>query len=146
MTKTTKSGFLDDYLSHLLARASHLVAEDFSDTLKAAGIDRGRWRILAALSDTDEMPIGRLAKAVLMKQPTLTKILDRMEGEDLVRRHNSPDDRRSTLIRITGRGRDMVSDLLVKSKEQEQQILKSYSDKEEQVLKHVLRTLIERME
>ncbi|WP_417320593.1 MarR family winged helix-turn-helix transcriptional regulator [Emcibacter sp.] len=141
-----QSGFLDDYLSHLLARASHLVAEDFTPVLKDTGLDRGRWRILAALSDGGEMPIGKLANAVLMKQPTLTKILDRMEADNLVKRHNAPNDRRSTLIRITDKGRDMVSDLLLKSKEHEAQILKSYSAEEEEVLKRVLRTLIERME
>ena len=146
MTKSADNSFLDNYLSHLLARASHLVSEDFTPVLKKAGIDRGRWRILAALSDVGEMTIGTLAKAVLMKQPTLTKILDRMEGEDLVKRHNAPNDRRSTLVRITDRGRDMISDLLVKSKEHEVQILRSYSTEEEEVLKRVLRTLIERME
>ena len=146
MTKSAEDSFLDNYLSHLLARASHLVSEDFTPVLKKAGIDRGRWRILAALSDAGEMTIGRLAKAVLMKQPTLTKSLDRMEAEDLVKRHNAPNDRRSTLVRITDHGRETISDLLVRSKEHEEQILRNYSAEEEEVLKRVLRTLIDRME
>ena len=133
--KVEDKKFLDDFLAYLLARASHLVSEDYSVVLKNAGIDRQHWRILASLRDCDKITIGELAKIVLMKQPTLTKILDRMEEEKLVKRQHSKEDRRS--IKIAA--------LLIKAKEHEKIVLKDYSDEEEIILKRVLRTLIERM-
>lgn len=146
MDKKTDAAFLDNFLSYLLARAGHLVSEDFGQTLKKAGLDRAGWRILASLNDFGEVTIGELAKTVLMKQPTLTKALDRMEKEKLVKRHHSKTDRRAIIIRITAGGRKEVSKLLVQAKQHEKDVLKSYSKKEEEVLKHVLRTLINRME
>tara|TARA_R110002096_G_scaffold73270_12_gene173576 strand:+ start:17358 stop:17903 length:546 start_codon:yes stop_codon:yes gene_type:complete len=137
--------FLDDFLSYLLARASHLVSEDFSATLKTAGFDRARWRILASLSDYDKVPIGKLANTVLMKQPTLTKALDRMEEEQLVERQHSRQDRRSVKVAITAKGREKVAELLHQAKEHEREILKDYSAEEEAILKRVLATLIERL-
>lgn len=136
--------FHDDYLSYLLARASHLVSEDFSATLKEAGVNRLRWRILGSLSDYDKVPIGQLANTVLAKQPTLTKVLDRMEGEGLVERQNSREDRRSIKVAITPAGREMVADLLIKAKDHEREILKDYSAEEKAVLKKLLRSLINR--
>ena len=143
--KSDDNKFLDDFLSYLLARASHLMSEDFSKTLKEADFDRQRWRILASLSDYDKVPIGKLARTVLMKQPTLTKILDRMEDENLLKRVHSKEDRRSVKIAITEVGRQKIAALLVKAKEHEKNVLSSYSQEEEDVLKHVLRTLIERL-
>jgi|TARA_R110002096_G_scaffold433579_2_gene652555 MarR family transcriptional regulator, organic hydroperoxide resistance regulator len=143
--KVEDKKFLDDFLAYLLARASHLVSEDYSVVLKNAGIDRQHWRILASLRDCDKITIGELAKIVLMKQPTLTKILDRMEEEKLVKRQHSKEDRRSIKIAITKNGKEKVSALLIKAKEHEKIVLKDYSDEEEIILKRVLRTLIERM-
>ena len=54
------------------------------------------------------LTIGELAKIVLMKQPTLTKILDRMEEEKLVKRQHSKEDRRSIKIAITKNGKEKV--------------------------------------
>ncbi len=137
--------FLDDFLAYLLARASHLVSEDYAIVLKEAGIDRPRWRVLASLSDYDKMTIGELARKVLMKQPTLTKVLDKMEEEKLVKRRHSKEDRRAIKIAITKKGKEKVSKLLIKAKKHEKAILKNYTKEEEKVLKHVLRTFIERL-
>lgn len=146
MTQKQNSTFLEDYLSYLLARASHLIAEDFALILKQADFDRSRWRILASLSDYDKVAIGELANRVLMKQPTLTKILDRMEQKNLVRRQHSKEDRRSVKVVITPEGREKVAELLRQAKEHERAVLKEYSAEEEEILKRVLRTLIDRME
>ncbi|PCI33915.1 MAG: MarR family transcriptional regulator [Alphaproteobacteria bacterium] len=137
--------FLDDYLAYLLARASHMVSEDFSPTLKANDIDRAQWRILASLSDLDNVAIGRLARIVLLKQPTLTKVLDRMEKDNLILRQHSREDRRSVKIAITETGRQKVQDLVTEAKAHEKKILETYSSDEQEDLKNTLKTLISRL-
>ena len=138
--------FLDEFLPYLLARASYLVSEDFTPLLRQANFDRSRWRILASLSDYDKVAIGKLADTVLMKQPTLTKVLDRMEEEGLVRRQHSKEDRRSVKVVITSRGREKVDELLQKVRAHEHAILKDYSEDEKIILRRMLNTLIQRME
>jgi DNA-binding MarR family transcriptional regulator len=137
--------FLDDYLAYLLARAGHLVSEEFTPVLKDNNMDRSQWRILASLSDYDNVPIGRLARIVLLKQPTLTKLLDRMEKEKLVQRQHSKEDRRSVKIAITDLGRKKIIPLLVKAKKHEETILEPYSADEKEKLKEILNTLINHM-
>lgn len=140
-----KLQFLDDYLAYLLKRASHLVSEEFSSVLKDNNMDRSQWRILASLSDYDNVPTGRLARIVLLKQPTLTKLLDRMEKEKLVMRQHSKEDRRSVKIAITDLGREKITPLLAKAKKHEETILEPYSRDEKKKLKEILNTLIDRM-
>ena len=96
--------FVDDYLSYLLARASHLVAREFHAELKPHGLSVAEWRVLATLSDSDGLSLSALADAVLFKQPSLTKAIDRMERDGLVKRLPGTGDRRRIRIVITPRG------------------------------------------
>ncbi len=136
--------FIDDYLSYLLSRASHLVSRQFHAQLKPRGMPVPVWRVLSTLSDGDGLPVTELAKITLFKQPTLTKVIDRMSKEELVERRASERDRRKVLEFITPKGRTLVADLLVRAKQHERDILAGHSDAEIERLKSALHTLIQR--
>lgn len=136
--------FIDDYLSYLLARASHLVSRQFHAQLKPAGMPVPVWRVLSTLSDGDGLPVTDLAKVTLFKQPTLTKVIDRMARTGLVERRPSDRDRRKVLIYITPLGRGLVAELLERAKEHEREVLGDHSDAEIEQLKAALHSLIAR--
>src|SRR5262245_27393593 len=108
--------FIDDYLSYLLARASHLVSRQFHAQLKPRGMAVPIWRVLSSLSDGDGLPVTELAKVTLFKQPTLTKVIYRMTKLGLVERRPSDRDRRKVLIFITTKGRAQITELLGRAK------------------------------
>ena len=136
--------FIDDYLLYLLARASALVSGRFHERLRPHGLDVAEWRILATLSDGDGLLVGELAASVLFQQPTLTKMVDRMEAEGLVERRRSDSDRRKVRVFITAAGRRKVRRVLSAAKSHEAEVLGGYTAEESEALKTVLRTLIER--
>jgi len=138
--------FVEGYLAYLLARASHLVSRQFHAQLRDAGLALPQWRVLAALADSDGRTIGELARMALTPQPTMTKIVDRMEAEALVVRAPAPDDRRSTLVRITPKGRGAVAPLIVRARSHETEVLRGLSAGEADLLKQVLGRLIARCE
>lgn len=138
--------FIDDYLAYLLARASHLVSEQFHAQLRPRRMAVPVWRVLSSLSAGDGMPVTELAKITLFKQPTLTKLIDRMAKVGLVERRASERDRRKVLVFITPKGRSEVADLLVRAKQHERDVLAGYSDAEIEKLKTALHTLIARCE
>jgi DNA-binding MarR family transcriptional regulator len=140
--KPRSKPFVDDYLSYLLARASLLVSSQFHRRVEENGLTVPVWRVLATLSGDDGLSVSRLAEIVLEKQPTLTKIIDRMEAEGLVKRREDDDDRRQTRICITARGRRMVTPLLRQAKRHERDVLEDYSSDDAQRLKTMLRGLI----
>ncbi len=124
--------FVDDYLSALLARASTLVSTEFHNHLRRKGVPVPVWRVLATLADGDGMIVNDLAAITLLKQPTLTKLLDRMARD-------AHDDRRKTQVCLTPTALEDVVGLQRVAKEQEAAILNAL---DERVLKDMLRRLI----
>ena len=133
--------FVRDYLSYLLAQASYAVYKEFDARVRAAGLSSIEWRVLATLSDGDGLTIGELAGEVLAQQPTLTKLVDRMERAGLVERRGDETDGRRTLVFETARGRAHVAPLLVQAKAHERAALDAFAPHEVDALKRSLRAL-----
>ena len=133
--------FVRDYLAYLLGQANHAVYKDFEATVRAAGLSSTEWRVLATLSDGDGLTIGELAGDVLAQQPTLTKLVDRMERAGLVERRGDETDGRRTLVFETARGRALVAPLLAQAKAHERATLAAFPAKDVAALKVILRTL-----
>lgn len=135
--------FVEDYLLYLLARASAQVSAQFHAVVKARGLNVLEWRVLGSTSDSARS-IGELADITLAQQPTLTKVIDRMERAGWVRRIRDASDRRRVLVEVTAKGRATVDDLLGEAKRHEQQSLAGYTADEAAALKKTLRKLIAR--
>ncbi|MDA5192460.1 MarR family winged helix-turn-helix transcriptional regulator [Govanella unica] len=138
--------FVEDYLSYLLARASHLVSHEFHARLTEAGLSVPVWRVLAVLYDRDNLVIGVLARMVLLKQPTLSKALDRMIADGLVTRSPSTNDRRRVHVEITAHGRALVEQHIKVAKDLEAEALAEFSATEIATIKTVLRSLIAKLD
>jgi 3-hydroxy-9,10-secoandrosta-1,3,5(10)-triene-9,17-dione monooxygenase reductase component len=137
------NSFARNYLAYLLARASFVVSSEFHASLKTWNLTVPEWRVLACLMDVEGLPVGELAAMALMKQPRLTKVLDRMETDGLVERRGTAADRRRTPIHLTAKGRALVKPVLRAAKAHEAELLKRFSDDERAVIKHALDLLID---
>ncbi len=135
--------FVEDYLLYLLARASHQASDQFHALAKARGVSPVEWRVLSFLSDGPST-IGELAAVTLLQQPTLTKVVDRMQRDGLVSRRPEPTDGRRVRVEVTERGRALVADLIPLAQSHEHQVLDGYAPAEARALKTALKTLIER--
>lgn len=136
--------FVDDYLLYLLARASSEVSAQFHIRLKSHGLQVPEWRVLASLSDGDGMTVGELASRALQRQPTMTKIIDRMADSGLVERRPDAADRRKVRIFITKDGRRRVDAALKDAKIHEREVLADYTIEEADRLKAMLRAVVDR--
>lgn len=139
----TSGPFVDDYLLYLMARASALASAGFHNQVRAMGMQVYEWRIMAVLYGTNGVTVGGLARRCLIKQPTVTKNIDRMEERGLVARSPSPEDRRQVIISLTDQGRAIVADLVRRAGAHEAEVLAEFSSDEAETLKRVLRRLIE---
>jgi len=141
-----RAAFVDDYLSYLLARASHVVYKEFDGQVREAGLAPLEWRVLATLSDGDGLTIGELAGKVLAKQPTLTKLVQRMVKAGLVRRTDDGADLRRTLVFETAQGRKLVEGLLARAKRHEAVILRPFAARKISRTRVELRDIFRRSE
>lgn len=140
-SRARDGGFIRDCLSYLLAQASHAIYREFDAKVRAAGFSSLEWRVLATLSDGGGVTIGELAAEVLAQQPTLTKLVDRMERAGLVERRADPADLRRTLVFETERGRTKVGPLLAAAQAHERGALDGFARHEIEALKRALRAL-----
>jgi MarR family transcriptional regulator, transcriptional regulator for hemolysin len=95
-----------------LARTSKLVSRAFNDALSGAGGSLPVWLILSALRGGAPASQQRLAAAVGIEGPTLTRHLDQLESAGLVRRTPHPDDRRAVQVELTPTGLALHGELL----------------------------------
>lgn len=135
--------FIEDYLLYLLARASHLISSEFHQELRRHGISVPVWRVLASLvgSPNGETVTG-LAEVCLLQQPTMTKLLDRMERSGLVRRTPDARDRRVVRIDLTPVGAAKAKELVAAAKEHEASVLTRHPETGGDQFKVLLRAIM----
>lgn len=137
--------FIDGYLLYLMARASHLVSSEFHQELRRRSVSVPVWRVLASLvgSAGGETVTG-LAEVCLLQQPTMTKLLDRMVRDGLVRRTQDGKDRRVVRVELTPQGEVIALDLVKAAKQHEATLLLRHPEAEQVALKDLLRAIMSR--
>lgn len=135
------SRFVDDYLGYLLGQANHALFKDFEREVVAAGLSSIEWRVLATLHDGPALGIGELTREVLSKQPTVTKLVQRMHGQGWLMLDADAQDQRRTLVTVTPLGRALALSLLGKARALEAQALAPLSPDDIAALKRLLRRI-----
>jgi DNA-binding MarR family transcriptional regulator len=136
--------FVDGYLGYLLGQANHAVYRDFDAHVRAAGLSSIEWRVLATLHDSPPLAVSQLAHEVLAKQPTVTKLVQRMVDQGWVAIGADPADQRRTLVAATGSGKRLVRPLVLKARAHEAARLQSLGARDKAALKKLLGKLAER--
>jgi DNA-binding MarR family transcriptional regulator len=94
-----------DWPFYWLTRVADRYLQHLEVALKAIGLDIPRWRVLMQLQGNNRPRISDIAEHAIVKLPTMTKILQRMEAEGLVISHVSKTDARVTEVMLTAQGR-----------------------------------------
>jgi len=76
-------------------------------TSKHVGVLPGNYAMLA-ISDTGQIPLGRMSELMMVHPTSITNNIDRLEAQGYVRRIPHESDRRTTLAEITSSGREIV--------------------------------------
>ena len=90
--------------SYLLTRIAHRYNQTIHAELKAVGLSTISTRIIASLKIFGELTINELCVHALAEQPTMSRALDRMEGDGLVRRTVKDEDNRKRVVQLTPEG------------------------------------------
>ncbi len=135
--------FVDEYLAFLLAQASHRVSGVFHHAVEGAGLSVTEWRVLASLSGSAGETIGALSELTLTKQPTLSKIVQRMERQGLVARSDTAVDRRQTLVTLTAKGKEVAKGHTRLALEHQSRVVKPLGARDAARLIALLRKLVQ---
>jgi len=135
------SRFTESHLGSLLGRANHALYKDFDHRVRAAGLSPLQWQVLATLQDSEPLTVSRLAREVLSKQPTVTKLVQRMCEQGWLRLQADPQDQRRTLVTVTAAGRRIARPLVQQARAHEASVLSALGARETIALKSLLAKL-----
>ncbi len=108
-----QEGFdLDEYPLYNLNRTSATYIVEMSKALKEVGMKQNQWRILGILGDKNPSTVTGIARRGVLKMSTLTRMLDRMESDGMVKRTLWKQDKRVVHVTITAKGRRALDKIL----------------------------------
>lgn len=98
---------LDQFAPYLINRISHRWNLDLQEQLKEHGLTTLQMRVLAVLSVMSGVTINELAVFTITEQSTMSRTLDAMEEQNLIRRSLRPSDARVREVFLTQEGEAM---------------------------------------
>lgn len=136
----------DQYLGFLMHDVSRLRRAVFDDFVKPMGVTRSQWWVLAHLARHDGMIQSDLADMLDLGKAALGGLIDRLETTGLIERRPDDVDRRVKRVFVTPKGAQLVKQMLVKSNEMSELILKDLDTTQRQqladLLSHVKKNLL----
>ena len=95
---------VDKYPFYLLNRLVSRYNVVIESRLRTIGIDIPSWRVLMILGQKQPRSIGQVAETAVIPVSTMTRIMQRMAGANLVRSVPLPVDNRVVEVSLTGEG------------------------------------------
>ncbi|MDF3827155.1 MULTISPECIES: MarR family winged helix-turn-helix transcriptional regulator [unclassified Pseudocitrobacter] len=135
--------FINGYLPALLGQAWMVVSSEFHPVVESHGLSVLEWRVLSVLEGNGPTSVSELALKTVSKQPTITRLLHRLEKQQQVERCEvDGGDRRLSLVNVTESGRKLVEALNGEAARFEAQVLELLGHERSQALKATLQTII----
>ena len=88
-----------------LLRAREAAMAKFRPVLREHGLTEQQWRVIRVLADNEGIDASEVAARSFLLAPSLTRILQFLDKEGLVRRSSDRSDQRRSVLNLTGKGR-----------------------------------------
>lgn len=103
----------------------------FAERVKSTSQTEARWNALYHLSHAPQGLIqSDLAERMGVQGPTLVRLLDALESQDLVRRVEAPGDRRAKLVQIQPAGERIIAEVDAIAARMRDEVLATVSDQD----------------
>jgi DNA-binding MarR family transcriptional regulator len=102
---------LTNFAPYLMNRIMGRYNASFREELAGLGLTTPKARALAVLSVVNAPLVGELAVYTVTEQSTLSRALDQLQADGLIRRATDPSDSRATRVTITEAGREVFQTL-----------------------------------
>lgn len=139
--KDLKAAQTEKLMDEIVQRVVRLVADirkRQSAMVQNYGVTMLQYTAIQILKDSGPINITRLAKKLHLNQSTVSSLVDRMERDNLVRRVQSSEDRRSVKLRLTDKAYDVTVDLPIAPFDFFKGLLTHLSSEEQQSLARMM--------
>jgi DNA-binding MarR family transcriptional regulator len=91
------------------------------EAARGAGIEPQQYQMLLAIKGLPQgvrARIGELAERLQIEHNSTVELINRLEGQELVHRNRSSEDRREVIVSLTGKGEKLLRELALHHREQ----------------------------
>ncbi|MCR9220133.1 MAG: MarR family transcriptional regulator [Alphaproteobacteria bacterium] len=114
--------------------------------LRRLGLAISNWRLLAVLDHNETASINELAAYAMLEQPTVSRLIARMEEDGLVRRDRVDADGRVRAISMTEAGRALYEKVRAITLAHAERALSDFTAAEKQALERMIARMRENIE
>ena len=114
--------------------------------MRANDLSPQQWRVLRALVESQGLEISALAERCHLLMPSLSRIIQNLEGRNLVIRSTSSKDQRCSIISITQEGTLLVERMSPESEARYKHITEVFGFGKLELLYELLDELVEKLE
>ena len=132
-----------DHICFNIGRVMRRMYDYYGQRLSPLFLTPPQYFVFNALWMGDGISVSELGERVFLDSSTLTGIVDRMENNDYVERRPNPDDRRSVLVFLTAKARELGPQILKFADELDASLRHSFPKEEMNAFEQVLRALAE---
>lgn len=108
------------------------------NVLRSLDLTYAHFRVLQLLFETDGQPIGDIARAIAVRQPALSRVIDQMEARALVKRSPDQQDTRLMRVYLSARGRKCYAQAWPPAHDILERALEPVSEGEREMLRELL--------
>lgn len=123
---------------YLLMNISKQLKYDLNQALLQKGVTVQQWAVIQQINQRTKATVAELSIQLDMDKPTVSGIVKRLEGKQLVSKVPHPSDQRSSLLLLTEAGNVILKECQMISEQILQKSLSVLSVEEQQTLNHLL--------
>ena len=137
---------MPDKLLFMLSKVQHAVTTHLKKELKKEGIalSPGQMGILLALERDRQTTMGKLSQTVEVDNAAVSRLVDKLEQQNMVERYIDPSDRRQVIIAITREGLDKADIVKKIAQAANDRIKEGFSDREISIYRQVGLAIVEK--
>ncbi len=124
-----------------ISRANQAIQKQSAVTFKEGGLTTAQFAVLEALYHKGTLTIQEIIKSILSTGGNMTVVINNLEKEKLIERHVNPEDKRSSLIEITQKGKKIIEEIFPNHLQSLKEVFKVLTIEEKQVLISILKKL-----
>lgn len=128
---------------HLIRRLQQIAVALFVAECEAFDLTPVQYASLAAIRDIPGLDVTRLSALVALDKATLAKVIERLEAKGWILRANSDRDKRVKLLRITPKGRKVLTDAEPRVRRCQRRILAPLPEADRESFMRLLERLVE---
>lgn len=125
----------------VLTRGTQSVRRKEIQTIKLGGLTPSQFGVLEVLYHKGDLRISEIIEKMLSTGGNMTVIIDNLEKDGLIIRYQAIDDRRSTIVSLTNKGKELIDSLFPKHLENINHIFNVLEEDEKKTLINLMKKL-----